>query len=294
MVDNKIFYMKGVNWNPVPKGRSHPPRDEDFLKYAKIDAPLMKEAGINIIRTYSSVTSKEVLQIFVDHGIRVINPINPLKSYHEIKHIVESLKEHDGIFMWSLGNEWNYNNCYSNIGFDSCAQKVRDASNTIRSLDSYHPITTIYGEMPKEWLIDSMPNVDAWGLNVYSGKSFGDRFDRWSSLSNKPMYFGEYGADAYNTKIHREDEDSQAKATTELIEEIKKHSTRNGGPCFGGIIFEWADEWWKASGSNWVQDAGGVAPGGGPYPDYTFNEEYWGLVTIDRKPRKAYYAFKEA
>ena len=92
-----------------------------------------------------------------------------------------------------------------------------------------------------------------------------------------------------------EDEQSQAYATTKLIGEIKEHSTRNNGPCFGGIIFEWADEWWKVNGgSTWVQEKGGTAPGGGPWPDFIFNEEYWGLMTIDRKPRGAYYAYKNA
>jgi len=297
LVNNKIFYMKGVNWNPVPVGRSHPPRYEDFLNYAKQDAPKMRDAGINIIRTYATVTHTDVLQIFVDHGIRVINPINPLNSYSQIKDIVDPLKNHDGIFMWALGNEWNYNHCYmkdSGMSVDACAQKIREASNTIKSRDSYHPITTIYGEVPSKQLIDSMPNVDAWGLNVYSGDTLGNRFNDWSGRSTKPMYFAEYGADAYNAKIHREDEQAQAYATTKLVGEIKEHSTRNNGPCFGGIIFEWADEWWKAPGSTWTQDVGGIAPGGGPWPDFTFNEEYWGLVTIDRKPRDAYYAYKNA
>jgi len=297
LVDNKIFYMKGVNWNPVPVGRSHPPRYEDFLNYAKQDAPKMRDAGINIIRTYATVTHTDVLQIFVDHGIRVINPINPLNSYSQIKDTVDPLKNHDGIFMWALGNEWNYNHCYmkdSGMSVDACAQKIREASNTIKSRDSYHPITTIYGEVPSKQLIDSMPNVDAWGLNVYSGDTLGNRFNDWSGRSTKPMYFAEYGADAYNAKIHREDEQAQAYATTKLVGEIKEHSTRNNGPCFGGIIFEWADEWWKAPGSTWTQDVGGIAPGGGPWPDFTFNEEYWGLVTIDRKPRDAYYAYKNA
>ena len=107
------------------------------------------------------------------------------------------------------------------------------------------------------------------------------------------MYIGEYGADAWNANIDSEDQDSQAVATTRLLNEITEHDTLNGGPCTGGIIFEWADEWWKA-GNPWSHDKGGIAPGGGPYPDKTFNEEYWGLVTIDRETRKAYYAYKEA
>lgn len=300
MINSKTFYMKGVNWNPVPKGRSHPPRYEDFLNYAKEDAPKMQDAGINIIRTYATVTSTEVLQIFVDHGIRVINPINPLDDNNRIRDVIEPIKNHDGIFMWALGNEWNYNDCYTkytsrHISTDACAHKIREASNIIKSIDSYHPITTIYGEVPSRHLIDSMPNVDAWGLNVYSGDTFGNRFNDWSGKSGKPMYFAEYGADAYNAKTHQEDEQSQAYATTKLIGEIKEHSTRNNGPCFGGIIFEWADEWWKVNGgSTWVQEKGGTAPGGGPWPDFVFNEEYWGLMTIDRKPREAYYAYKNA
>ena len=77
----------------------------------------------------------------------------------------------------------------------------------------------------------------------------------------------------------------------QLTNEIRAESTRVGGVCLGGIIFEFADEWWKA-GNPSQQDAGGLAPGGGPHPDGVFNEEYWGLVTVNRTKRAAFHAYK--
>ena len=88
---------------------------------------------------------------------------------------------------------------------------------------------------------------------------------------------------------------SQAEATTALTQAILDHSSAASATdvCVGGAIFEWADEWWKdADGANDEHDVGGSAPGGGPHPDATFNEEWWGVVDIDRNPRPAYTALQ--
>jgi len=131
--------------------------------------------------------------------------------------------------------------------------------------------------------------------NVYRGIEFGDFFDVYASKSAKPMFLGEYGGDAFNAWSGREDQAAQAAATAVLTAQIiKRTSLKPGGVCLGGFVFELADEWWKdEDGSPWNQDVGGVAPGAGPHPDMTFNEEWWGLTTIDRVPRLAYTVYSK-
>ena len=139
---------------------------------------------------------------------------------------------------------------------------------------------TVYGEVPSQATVEALPCVDTWALNIYSSDDFGDRFSSWASAStNKPAFLREYGADTFNAlpRVNGYDPESQGHATTELGGQIVAASTVGGGDLSGGFIFEWADEWWKASGKWEVHDAGGIAPGGGPFPDLTFNEfeEYW-------------------
>jgi len=192
--------------------------------------------------------------------------------------------------MWLVGNEWNYNRLYSDRPMQEVVARVEEAAKRIQSLDG-RPVATVYGELPDTVTLDALPSVDIWGINAYRGIGFDNLFTEWQSLSRKPMFISEYGADAYNDLIDAVDEDAQAKATQQLTQIIVANSVRNGGVAFGGTIFEWNDEWWKAGNPD-VQDTGGIAPGGGPYPDKTFNEEYWGLVEIDRTPRPAYEALK--
>ena len=117
-------------------------------------------------------------------------------------------------------------------------------------------------------------------------------FNDFSNISSKPIFLGEYGADAFNSLIDAEDQASQAEATRVLTQELVNQSAANNGTCLGGLIFEWADEWHKAGNPN-QHDTGGIAPGGGPYPDQVFNEEWWGIVDVDRVPREAYHVLSE-
>ena len=192
--------------------------------------------------------------------------------------------------MWVVGNEWNYNGLYVGMSFAAARDRVKQVVDIIKTQDNTRPVATIYGEIPDANTLQELSNVDVWGLNVYRGISFGDIFTSFAALSSKPMFFAEYGADAFNALVNAEDQAAQAEATTKLTEEIVSNSASQGGICLGGFVFEFADEWWKA-GNPSTHDNGGSAPGGGPYPDSTFNEEWWGLVDVDRNPRQAYNAY---
>lgn len=295
LVNGELLHLRGVNWNPVPVGGGHP-QDLAYAEFAAEDITLMQAAGINAVRTYEPLTDVGVLDALADAGIFVLNTVfpyggNPASS---VDAPVNAVKDHPAVLLWVIGNEWNYNGLYVDLSIDASIQLINEVSGRIRDLDTNHPIATVYGELPDASVLDRLSDIDVWGLNVYSGRSFGDRFTQWAERSDKPMFFGEYGADAWNASTGEYDPESQAIATLDLTREILAQSTFAGGVCSGGTIFEFSDEWWKdQGGSASAQDVGGIAPGGGPFPDSTFNEEYWGIVTIERVPRPAYHVLEE-
>ena len=66
-VNGKPYYMKGICYHPVPKGKIR--RDFSNLN---TDLALMKEAGINTIRVYEPIDDINVLNTLDDAGIKVV------------------------------------------------------------------------------------------------------------------------------------------------------------------------------------------------------------------------------
>lgn len=312
LVNDEPFYIKGVCWNPVGIGGNHP-EDLNWKGFVDQDAKLMREAGINAVRTYEGLIDLDVLDILYENGIYVLNNIygyyaTPLA---DIGRVINATKDHPAILMWSVGNEWNYNKLYSEgsgsvLTYNETRDRLIEAIDIAKELDPNHLVTTIYGEVPftDKQGTDSyevMDRVDVWALNVYRGAEWFDAegktiFESWEEFtpSNpKPMFIGEYGADAWDSRSSQNNYSAQAWATQNLAQGILANLTLNGGVASGGFIFEWADEWWKDSkGENDEHDIGGSAPGGGPWPDMTFNEEWFGLLPIERTSRPAYDAYK--
>jgi len=312
-VNGEPFHMKGICWNPVAVGGGQ--ADVDYPGYVDMDAKLMQEAGINVVRLYETLTDLAVMDTLYAHGIMVANVADNWggASIDNIANVINPTKNHPGLLLWELGNEWNYNGFYTGLSLADGFQRVRDFAAKVKELDTNHPVSTVFGELPTvSHVAELAGHIDIWGLNIYRSNTFGTLFDDFKSRSPLPMYVGEYGADAWDSRNEsglvtqpymgvegHENFSAQADATSVLAEQINIASAYTGGPCNGGFVFELADEWWKsldgvtpeAIAQRWVHDNTGNAPGGGPYPDQTFNEEWWGLCDINRTKRPAFTAY---
>lgn len=306
LVNGSPYFIEGVCWNPVPLGQHQGGKDNTNIMFDKPDQywneiqkdiQMMSEAGINTVRTYAPITSTKVLDLLHQHGMKTIIPF--YSNEHSVASAVEvvnKVKNHPAVLMYELGNEWNYNKLYANISFSQAQQKIRSFAAAIKQADSTRVISSSYGEVPDASFVNSMPEIQVWGLNVYSGLSFYERFDKIRNNFKGPVYFSEFGADAFDSRVQKEDGAAAAKAVRALVTEIQQNSALKGdGLVSGGTVFEWNDEWWKSKrGSPGVQEKTTTGePGHGPYPDKAFNEEWWGIVDIHRNPRPAYQALKE-
>ncbi|WP_430816914.1 glycoside hydrolase family 2 TIM barrel-domain containing protein [Carboxylicivirga sp. RSCT41] len=295
LVDGQPYLIKGICYNPVSKGSST--RSWQTLTR---DLALMKEAGVNTIRVYSPISEEEVLNEIDEAGIKVIVGFGyNMNGYYDLASgsfidYIKKYKNHNAILFWEFGNEYNYHPEWFDGNINNWYSALNNAAAEAHKEDSDHPVATAHGELPTDTVLNHCPNVDVWGMNIYRWDKPGNLFNDWARLSTLPMYLSEAGADSYmtvakNAYAQGENEQAQADATYKILQSIFKNLT----VCSGVTLFEFSDEWWKA-GNPSVQNPGGWAPNssGVPY-DGTPNEEYWGIVDIERNKKKAFEVVKE-
>jgi len=295
LVNSSPYTIKGVCYNPVPRGSG-----QRSFEYLTKDLALMVEAGINTIRVYSPIDDKRVLDEIGAAGLKIIIGFGYNQNgYYDIISgsfidYVNTYKSHDAILLWELGNEYNYHPEWFGDDIQTWYNALNNAAGLIHKHDPSHPVTTAHGELPDEVALSSCPNVDVWGMNVYRWDNPEEIFTQWSEISSKPMYLSEAGADSYmaaslNGYDEGENEKAQADATNNILDDVFRFTEI----CSGVTLFAFVDELWKA-GNNDRLDAGGWAPksSGVPY-DGAANEEYWGIVDIDRNKKIAFEVVKE-
>ena len=295
LINNKNYFIKGICYHPVPRGSF----ERSFENIDK-DLSLMIEAGINTIRVYEPIDDVKILNKIEQAGLKIIIGFGYNQNgYYDILSgsyidYVEKYKNHNSILFWELGNEYNYHPEWFENDIVNWYKALNNAAKKIQEIDKSKPVSTAHGEVPDSLAISSLQNIDVWGLNIYRWDNPAPVFDQWKSLSSKPMYLSEAGSDSYMA-IERlgyskgENQLAQADANSKILNAVFE----NSNITLGVLIFQFADGLWKAGDSE-KQDIGGWAPNsaGVPY-DGAPNEEYWGIVDIDRNKKKSFEAIKK-
>jgi len=294
LVNDTPYLIKGICYHPVPKGSDI--RNFDNLTE---DLALMVEAGINTIRVYTPIDDVTVLDQIHKVGLKVIIGFGynqggkfDILSGTFINYI-NNFKGHSAILMWELGNEYNYHPEWFDGDIKNWYNAMNNAAEIIHQADTNHPVATAHGELPDSLALNLSTNIDIWGINIYRWDNPKSFFNEWSAVSSKPMYFSEAGADSYMTIAKDNYEQGlNEKAQADATKNILNGAFSKPDICSGVTLFAFVDELWKA-GNNNVLDPGGWAPNssGVPY-DGTPNEEFWGIVDIDRNKKKAYDVVK--
>ncbi|HLP40691.1 MAG TPA: glycoside hydrolase family 2 TIM barrel-domain containing protein [Fibrobacteria bacterium] len=223
--------------------------------------------------------------------------------------------------------------CINKVNAVIAQIKSVDSNHPVAVSWGYHPVIENGRRVPRsDYVKINNINADVFGIQYYPEyEEIGDAlncfvlkqpglehntFEQYKNtlLTRKPMYMSEYGSDSYNVFIASEpgghkyydwsrshvDEAAQAKGvkymTLEIKDNLSKYNPDN--VCVGGALFAWSDEWWKIWPYN-THEIGGYDPDApGPdilplYPDGFFNEEYFGIVDVDRNPKAAYYVLKD-
>jgi hypothetical protein len=295
-IDDQPFYIKGVCYHPVPLGQTK----RDF-KDLDQDLLLMKEAGINTIRVYEPIDDLKILNKLSDAGIKVVTSFGydqrgkyDILSASVIDYIIK-YKHHEAILMWELGNEYNYHPEWFGGDINVWYEIMDITAQAIQKLDPSRPVSSAHGELPTKEVLKLTPNIQIWGINIYRWDKPDTVFDEWRLRSNKPIYFSEIGADSYMTKSTEryskgENQQAQADANKIILDKVLSNSDKN----IGSFVFQFSDGLWKA-GNPAKQDTGGSAPNsdGTPY-DGTANEEFWGIVDINRNKKITFDVIKDA
>ena len=296
VVNGESFYMKGICYHPVKIGktkRSFDNLDDDII--------LMKEAGINTIRVYEPIDDINVLDKLADAGIKVVISFgyNQKGKFDIVSgtfiNYVRKYKNHEAILMWELGNEYNYNPQWFGGDIKNWYKAMELVSQIIQIEDPDRLVSSAHGDLPSKDALNIASSIQVWGMNVYRWDKPASIFSEWQAISDKPMYFAELGADSYMTKATNKytkgiNEQAQADANEIILNEVLSNYDKN----IGSFVFQFTDGLWKA-GNPSKQDTGGSAPNsdGTPY-DGTANEEYWGIVDINRNKKITFDVIKNA
>lgn len=191
-VDGEPYTVKGLTWGPTTSGAG-------AISATKLDEYLddLVDLGVNTIRTWGTDAGSQVLlDAAAAHGIRVIAGfwIQPgggpgsggcpdfvagTDDYlddvrDDVATYVAQYADHEGVLLWSLGNEslLGLQSCYSGAELEdqrhAYAAFVEELAQDVKAIDANHPVTSTdawVGAWP--YLQAEAPSLDLYAINAY-------------------------------------------------------------------------------------------------------------------------------
>ena len=296
---------------------------------------LLRDMGVNSIRQYPGIPPEWVTFIYDEYGITtMINPLVgrygvsvdgrfiPRTPYGDPKvrdaliadtlAVVERYKDVRGVVMFLLGNEANYGLEWTSFEIQALPKEDREVAKAvalyslygeitdrIHAIDPAHPVAICNGDLGYiDVIAEQIPNLDLFGTNVYRGETARDLYAVVKEKLGVPVFFTEFGSDAYNAREGREDALMQAHYLHAQWRDIYQHVAGQEGAdnAIGGYIFQWSDGWWKHKQEEDldVQDTNASWPNDAYPLDYVeggnnMNEEWFGITAKTPPDPKGYY-----
>lgn len=297
-MDGKPFSVKGMHYGPWRPGTG-PNKNYPYPAPELIDSDLKLIQGLNVNTILMADPPSYVLDLAQKRGLKVLYSFTInwwtlgapqfSASREDILKRVSDFRQKPALLGWILGNE------IPNVVLEQRGEKpIRDGLlelyGAIKELDSQHFITHSNWPITKD--ID-LRLLDVSSFNVYPlwppevvANGYGNYIQKVLQpiAGNKPLPITEFGAN-----IIEAGDEGQARLLRSSWQGLQ-----SDGAC-GGVVFEFADEWWKnydnpkRQGDWWDRK---------PAPDDEKQhdldpEEYYGVETGERQPRMAAAAVKE-
>lgn len=297
---------------------------EDFIEQVlHREMSMLRELGVNTIRQYDDIPPAWVTWIYDHYGIRtMINPLFgrygievegrwvPQTDYSDPAHRQAILaqtrasaarfRDVRGVLMIMLGNENNYGLHWSSNEIEALPLEAQGEARARHlytlfgeAIDAVHdiapgvPVAICNGDLQYlELVAEHAGQMDLFGTNVYRGDSARDLYQRVHDTLGVPVFFSEFGADAFDAKAKREDPVTQARYVRDQWRDIYENAHGRGvGNAIGGYQFQWSDGWWKHKQEENldVHDPTASWPNAGYPEDYVegrnnMNEEWFGIT----------------
>jgi GT2 family glycosyltransferase len=296
-VDGKPFLVRGIHYSPWLPGTG-PMKAYAWPEKNVLQADLRRllDLGVNTLLVHDAPDA--VFDVAESAGLRIIHAfyIN-WQSLHderafaarsaEIAARVAELRNRRHVLLWLLGNEipeW----VVEKHGTERVSGRLSSLYEAVKRADPNHLVSHSNWPPTRELDLDFM---DVAAFNLYPlwprevvVRGYGDYIEQVLKplARGRPLLITEFGISTLESGEQR-----QAQILSECWREIERLTS-------GGVVFEFADEWWK-NYDNPIRQGEWWQRRHAPDDEKTHDldpEEHYGIMTSDRSPRPAYAAVR--